>query len=112
MAYPKEISFDEIRTINFSDLQLFYVLVGTVFSRPVRIIRISNLTNVNVLMSLDGITDHDYIPSNTVTVYDLTENKNRDEGLYIREGAGIYVLAPLGQIPKSGRLYVTVLAGK
>jgi hypothetical protein len=112
MAYPKEITFDAVRTLAFGGISGVFAAIGTALTEPARIIKIQNTTNQSIEFSLDGVTIHDVIPSNAFALYDLTANKTRDEGIYIREGTIFYIRRPAAEAnPTSGNVYVTVLRG-
>src|SRR5574340_251632 len=112
MAYPKELSYDTLRTLAFGGISGTYAIVGTVFSRPVRVIKIANTTDRTIVVSTDGATDMDILPTNTLTLYDLSTNKIRDEGAFFAQGKAIYVKRPAAEAnPTVGAVYVTVIGG-
>ena len=110
MAYPKELSYDTLRSLGFASVGAAYTAVGTAFTRPVRLLKIVNTTDINILVSTNGTTDHDVVAANGFTLYDLTANKVRDEGAFFRSGLTIFVKREAGA-PTSGNVYVTVIAG-
>lgn len=112
MAYPKELSYDDLRTLAFGGIGAAYAIVAAPFSRPVRLLKIVNTTNKNVTVSADGVSDNDIVPTNSFTLYDLTANKVRDEGAFFRVGHGVWVKSTDGVAPGSGAVYVVVIAGE
>jgi len=112
MAYPKEITFDALRTLAFGGITGVYAAVGAALTTPARIVKIQNTTNRTIEISIDGTTTHDILPSNAFALYDLTANKTRDEGIYIREGRIFYARRVAAEAnPTSGSVYITVLVG-
>lgn len=108
MAYPQELTFDTLRSAGFAAIGAAYAAVGTAFTRRIRLIKIANGTNAGVLISTDGVNDHDFVPANGFVLYDLTANKVRDDGAFLRQGITIFAMQAVGA-PSSGTLYVTVL---
>lgn len=112
MGYPKEIAFDAVRTLAFGGITGVYAAVGTALAAPARIIKIQNTTDRTIELSIDGVTTHDIIPANAFSLYDLTTNKTRDEGIYIKIGTIFYVRRPAAEAnPTLGNVYITVLRG-
>lgn len=100
---------EPLRSVSFSSLSGTYIGIGAAFAHPIRILHITNLTDVTVLLSLDGITDHLVTPSNSFILLDLTANKTLDQGSYIAQGSRIYV-KEIG-IPTTGDVYVAAWFG-
>jgi hypothetical protein len=111
MEYAKELTYDAIRTLGFAGIGVAYAAVGVAFTRPVRLMKIVNTTNQSLDVSLDGVTDHDIVPANSFTLYDLTTNKVRDEGAFFRVGRRVFVKSTSGVAPTSGSCYAVVIAG-
>ena len=110
MAYPQELTFDTIRSVAFGGIGAAYAAVGAAFTRPVRLIKVSNATDAAVFFSLDGTNDQDFIPANGFILYDLTANKVRDDGAFLRQGQNVYIKRVSGA-PTSGSVYITVIGG-
>lgn len=112
MGYPKEIVFDDIRTLAFGGISGVYAAVGGVLTAPARIVKIQNTTDRTMELSIDGVNTHDVIPANAFALYDLTANKTKDEGIYLREGRLFFVRRPAAEAnPTLGNVYITVLRG-
>jgi hypothetical protein len=101
---------EELRSIASGTIGASYMGVGTVFSHPIRLVHLTNNTDTSLLISLDGITDHFFIPSSGFLLLDITANKTRESGWYIAEGQRFYVKQESGA-PSSGSFYVTALYG-
>jgi hypothetical protein len=71
---------------------------------------VQNLTDTNVMFSLDGVNDHFPLPVNGFLVLDITANKTVDTGFFIAEGQRLYVKELLAA-PSSGAVYFTVFYG-
>ncbi len=92
MANGMRIVAEQLRLIPFGDFAVGFVPVGSVFTHPIRILSIKNTTNVSVVISYDGSTIQEYLPSASGIVFDFTANSSPD-GRYpfIAAGTTIYV---------------------
>ncbi len=112
MAYKIRFRMDTLRSLAFGGIGAAYAAIGASFANPVRIIKLTNLTNVSILFSFDGVNDHSILPSNSFTLYDLTTNKVRDDGFFVAQGTVVYAKQGPAGAPASGAVYVeTVYAG-
>jgi hypothetical protein len=103
------VRYEPLRSIGFADITADYQSVGLPFANPVRILKVTNLTNVNMLVSLNGIDDHDVVAANGFFLYDYSSNKANAAGLLEQpQGDRIYVKAE-DDLPDVGNLYVTVV---
>ena len=103
------VRYEPLRSIAFSGISAVYAGVGLPFSNPVRILKVSNFTDANVLVSLNGIDDHDVVAANGFFLYDYTSNKANAAGLLEQpQGDRIYVKA-VSTLPTAGNLYVTIV---
>ena len=74
------IRYEALRSLAFGGISGAYAGVGTAFADPVRILKITNLTDADLLISFDGVTDRDIIPANTVEVLDYGSNRAETGG--------------------------------
>lgn len=98
MAYYSGIQAtpDPIRSIDSATFTGAYQAVGTALTRPIRLIKFVNDSSVPVTVSWDGINDHDYIPANAFSLYDLTSNEVKEDGWFIQSGTQFYVKGAAG----------------
>lgn len=103
------VRYEPLRSIDFASVSATYAGVGLPFSNPVRILKVTNLTNENILVSLNGIDDHDIVPANGFFLYDYASNKANAAGLLEQPlGDRIYVKEE-DSTPSVGNIYVTVV---
>lgn len=104
-----KIRYETLRILNFADISVSYASVGTPFSHPVRILKVSNTTNANLIISFDGVNEMDFIAASSFYLYDFGSNK-ADPGGYLEQPIGdrLYV-AQESIAPTSGNVYVTVV---
>jgi len=103
------VRYEPLRSIGFAGISAVYAGVGLPFENPVRILKVTNLTTANILVSLNGIDDHDVVAANGFFLYDYASNKASTAGLLEQpQGDRIYVKAE-DTLPTAGNLYVTVV---
>ena len=79
------------------------------FANPVRILKVTNLSNENILVSFNGIDDHDVVSAYGFFLYDYSSNKANAAGFLEQpQGDRVYVRAA-GTLPTVGNVYVTVV---
>lgn len=66
---------DTLRSMAFGSITNSYQAFGSVLAHPVRMFRLINPSNGDLLFSLDGTNDHFFIPSTSFVLYDLTANR-------------------------------------
>lgn len=60
-----------LQSAAFGAIGVAYAKVGNPYPEPIRIVDITNLTNANVLISFDGVTDHIIMPAVSGKVSDI-----------------------------------------
>lgn len=103
------IRYEALRSLAFGGISGTYAGVGTAFANPVRMLKITNRTDADLLVSFDGVTDRDIIPANTIEVLDYGSNK-ADTGGQLDQSMGerVYV-KQAGGAATTGSVYVTVI---
>lgn len=109
MAYGIRIVPDLLRTAAFGAIGAGYTAVGAVFLHPMRIISIKNTTDANLLFSFDGITDHEFVPSDSGIVLDFCANSVNTAGAFIGVGTTIYVKQ--SGVPTNGSVNISCYYG-
>lgn len=107
----REAVFEELRSLAFGSISSSYAIIGTVFANPVRIVYVQNLTDVTLIFSNDGVTDHVCLPAQGFILLDLTANKTVDSGFYFDRFTGFYV-KDTGSAASTGSVYLTAIYGK
>ncbi len=109
LASSIRVRYEPLRSILFSTITSSYQSVGLPFANPVRILKVTNVTNQSILISLNGIDDHDIVAANGFFLYDYSSNKANAGGLLEQpQGDRIYARAQ-SSLPTIGSLYVTVV---
>jgi len=103
------IRYEPLRTLAFGGISGTYAGVGIAFANPVRMLKITNTTDANLLISFDGVNDRDIIPAGTIEVLDYGSNSASPVGQLDQSvGDRVYVKQS-GGAATSGSVYVTVI---
>lgn len=98
---------EELRSINYDDLDVDYVALGSAMEHPIVNYRIQNFTDQDITISYDGNLDHDIVGSGGFVLFDVASNKGKGEVLGLAKGDIVYV-KPATSAPTSG--YITLSA--
>ena len=105
------VSYENLRSIAFGSLSTNYTIVGTAFAHPVRLLKVTNTTDADVLISFDGISDKDILPGTSAYVYDYESNKTSLGGAFEQPTGQAVYAKYTGSAPSKGSVYVTVIYG-
>ena len=108
MTYKGRVQFDALRSLAFGSISGTYAALGGPFSHEASIIVLSNLTDVSITFSVDGVTDNLLIPSNGFKLFDFTTNRAVDlTPLLLASGTQFYAKGT----PSSGSVILEVIYG-
>jgi len=108
-ALSSRATYEPIRSIGWAAITNAYQIVGTAITEPVRILKIKNNTDADIMVSFDGVTDSDFFPASSGDVTDFTTNSaNAADPLELPGRRLIYIKA-VGALPTSGDLYIVVI---
>lgn len=103
------VRYEPLRSVAYSTMTTAYEPVGLPFANPVRILKVTNLTDQPAIVSINGVDDHDIVAANGFFLYDYASNKSEAAGLLEQpQGDRIYVRTP-DTLPTLGNIYVTVI---
>lgn len=101
---------EPVRTLAFGAISGVYAGIGTELIRPVRLIILQNLTDVLMMVSLDGIEDWMPLACNAHIILDVTSNKTIDTGFFFGEGQRFYI-KDMGVAATLNAVYISTLYG-
>jgi len=110
MAYGTKATFDAVREIAFGAISGTFSEIGTALTDHARLVRFVNTTNVEVYISLDGITDQIRMAASSFFILDFASNKIRDDGLFVPVGT-IFSTRQASGAPGSGAVWIEVVSG-
>lgn len=103
---------EPLRTLAFGSISGTYMGIGTPLDNPSLQIIIQNWTDISVLISWDGITDHLALFSGCAWDSDNVTNGARESGLYIPAGQRFYVKQYNDTAATSGAILITTFYGQ
>jgi hypothetical protein len=99
---------DPVRSIDTSTFTGNYQVVGGPLSQGARIIKFTNLSNVQVTLSWDGVHDHEILPANSFVLLDISAAKENTIFVEIQKGIQFYVKGSAG----IGNFIISVYYGR
>lgn len=108
-ALPQRVRYETLRSLAYTSISGTYAGVGTAFANPVRLIKVNNTTDANLIISFDGVNAHDFVFAQSAYVFDYASNKEGPvDKLEQSVGDRVYVKEESGS-PSKGNVYVTVV---
>jgi hypothetical protein len=68
------VHFDTLVSIVYSDIEDTYVDFGSALTNNWRMFKVTNNTDGDMIISLNGTTDNMFVPAGSFTLYDLATN--------------------------------------
>ena len=110
MSLAVQFQAEPIRELAFGSISNAYAGIGTAIENPARLIKIDNLTDVTLFISLNGVDDHFVVPSGGFFLFDVASNATNTQGWFVPEGTRFYA-KDLGVAASTGSVYLTVCYG-
>lgn len=103
------VAYEELRTLNSGAFAVGYMGVGAPFTNPIRLLKVTNTSDANLIVSFDGVTDHDFVAANGFYLYDYGSNASGRSG-FLEQPAGNRLYVRLeGAAATGGDVYVTTI---
>lgn len=103
------VDYEPLRSLAFGSIGSNYVAVGTPFSHPVRVLKVTNLTDANLLVSFDGITNEDVVGAGGFYLYDFTSNRTDLGGGFEQPAYDQIYVKQESTAATKGTVYITVI---
>jgi hypothetical protein len=108
LASAIRVRYETLRSVAFGAITNAFVALGTPFANPVRMLKITNRTDQDMLFSYDGVNPHDIVPAMSSQIYDYASNKiNPADALEQSKQTQMYI--KYVSAPGSGSVYVTCI---
>lgn len=103
------VRVDVLRSLGFASISGTYAAVGGPFTHPMRLIKFTNTTDGDLLVSFDAVNDNMIVPKGTFTLFDCTTNKTVPDSTFVfANGTQVYVKGTA----TLGSFYVEVIFGQ
>lgn len=109
MAFGTRVNFDAVREVAFGGISGAYIVVGGPLTDHARLVNISNSTDADVYISVNGVTNNLRIAPNSFKLFDFSSNKIQDDGLFVAIGTQFYVKQVSGA-PTLGAVWIEVVS--
>jgi hypothetical protein len=102
---------EPLRSLAFGSISGSYATLGTPTANPVRLFCITNDTEGDMILSIDGINDHFFLKAGSFKLFDIQSNMSpeKESKFVFDEGTQFYVKQSTA--PVSGAVYVEILYG-
>jgi len=80
-----------LQDVAFGAIAAGYLAIGAAFAQPMRILKFKNYSNQDILLSYDGVNDHEFMPAETGDVIDFSSNEVSSESPMVSKGTVIYI---------------------
>jgi len=90
MAYTSRLLYENLRSLDTAGAAA-YTALGTPLANQGTLIKMVNLSNKNLLISVDGTNDVDICPANGFWLYDVTSDSTIQSSIFTDKGRQYYV---------------------
>ncbi len=109
MASSQVVRVDALRSLGFASISVTYAPVGAPFTHPMRLIKFTNTTDADLLISFDDVNDNMVVPKGSFTLFDCTTNKTLPDSTFVfANGTQVWVKGS----PTLGTFYIEVVFGQ
>ena len=108
MIYGKRLTFEPLKELDSASITADYVAIGAPLANANRVLWVYNLTDVTLLFSTDGVTDHFRLSSTAFVLLDGTANRTNNEDAFWPAGMTVYVKED-GAAPTTGNVNVSTV---
>lgn len=108
MGLATRATYDTLRSLAHGSISGSYAALGTQLLFPARIIKITNNTDGDMLVSTDGSTDMDFLPANSFVLYDISTNR-QIAGQQLNFPSGTQFFIKQSSAPTKNSVYLTVI---
>jgi hypothetical protein len=106
MAFTTRLLYENIRSLDTATAGTIKAL-GTPLANPASLIKMVNLSNKNLLISIDGTNNVDICAANGFWLYDVTSDSPTNNNIFVDKGRQYYVTTSDGAAG-TGLVYLVV----
>lgn len=104
-----KVRYETLRSLAFGSIGASYAAVGSALANPVRILKVTNTTDADLLVSMDGVNNMDIVAASGFYLYDFASNASEKGGLLEQQANQIVYVKQASGAPTLGSVYVTVV---
>lgn len=109
-GFSQIVRVDSLRTVAFGSITTGFLPIGTPLTHTNRIIKFTNTSDADLIISYDGTTSNDVVTAGGFVLYDFTSNAISNNGFVTSIGTQLFVKYVAA--PTKGALYVTCIYGQ
>ena len=107
MSYTRQLEYEVLRSLNTATATTFQA-IGTPLLHPASIVKVVNLSDKDLLISVDGTNNHDICPANGYFLYDVTSDSPTESGSVFRKKGTQYYAKTTDAAAGTGLVYLVV----
>lgn len=105
------MGFLPVRTLAFGGIGAGYAAIGTATTDSARMVLVQNLTDAELMFSIDGATDHFPLAANSFLLLDICANRTASASGFYLPGNTLFRVKHTGVAPTAGSVFVTFMVG-
>lgn len=103
-AVNKRLLLEALRSVAATSFNGTYIPLGIPIVFPARMMKFTNTSASDILISFDGVTDHEIIPASTFLVLDISSNRVWDCEFCLPAKTQVYIS---GAVQPTGKIYLS-----
>ena len=103
--------FEPLRSLGFAGISAAYASVGTPAENPIRVFKITNNTQGDMIFTTNLAQEEMFLPAGTFTLYDIQSNINPQFDDKFVLAAGTQFSVKQSTAPVSGSVYIECIFG-
>lgn len=104
MAYTSRMTYGTLSSFSSASMSGTYQSLG-LLSNAASIVKVINDTTEAILISIDGINDHEYVPAGSFFLYDVSSDTPGSTAVFMPQGTKYFVKGTAG----TGSVYLIYL---
>lgn len=109
MSTPAYVVIDPVRSLAFGSISGTFAQVGSVTTRPIRLVCFTNNTDGDMFFSIDGVNNQLFVPAGSFKLFDLTTNKDQGFSSLMAFLTGTQFWVKQSSMPTRGTVYIECL---
>lgn len=105
VANSTVIVYEPLKSIDSASFTGSYQALGLPSTHPGRIFKIVNNSTMDITVSVDGVSDYDFLPKGTFVLYDIGTNRGSSASEFCLPPTQFYVKGSSG----TGLVYLVIL---